>query len=71
MSEDVQEVKKIGFFKKVIKSIKDFDKYEDFAIERLSESIKYFLKIMAIFAAIISIVYTYKIITNANNIYYG
>ena len=53
MSEDVQEVKKIGFFKKVIKSIKDFDKYEDFAIERLSESIKYFLKIMAIFAAII------------------
>ena len=71
MSEDVQEVKKIGFFKKVIKSIKDFDKYEDFAIERLSESIKYFLKIMAIFAAIISIVYTYKIITNANNIYTG
>ena len=71
MQEETPEVKKIGFFKKVIKSIKDFDKYEDFALERPADTLKYFFKIIAIFAIIIAIVYTYKIITNANNIYSG
>ena len=71
MSEEIQETKKIGFFKKVLKSIKDFDKYEDFALESLSDTLKYLLKIMIIFAIIIAAVYTYKVLTGANNIYIG
>lgn len=71
MQEETQEIKKIGLFKKVLKSIKDFDKYEDFALENPADTIKYFLKIIAIFVAVISIVYTYKIVTSANNIYTG
>ena len=71
MPEETQEVKKIGLFKKVLKSIKDFDKYEDFALEMPADTIKYFLKIIAIFVAVIAIVYTYKIVTSANNIYTG
>lgn len=51
----MQETKKIHFFKRIIIAIKDFDKYQDFAIENISEAIKYFLKLMIIFAIIISI----------------
>ena len=41
-----EETKKEGFFKKIIKSIKDFDKYEDFALEKPGAAIKYLLKII-------------------------
>ena len=51
----MQETKKIHFFKRIIIAIKDFDQYQDFAIENISEAIKYFLKLMIIFAIIISI----------------
>ncbi len=66
-----EETKKEGFFKKVIKSIKDFDQYEDFAIEKPTQSLKYLVKLVAIFCAIICIVYTYKIVTNMNHLYTG
>lgn len=66
-----EETKKEGFFRKVIKSVKDFDKYEDFAIEKPGESFKYLIKLIALFCAIISIVYTYKIIGNMNELYAG
>ena len=49
----------IGFFKKVIMSVKDFDKYLIFATEKISQALKYLLKIMIIFSAIISIGFTY------------
>lgn len=48
-----------GFFQKVIMSIKDFDQYLIFATEKLSEALKYLLKIMLIFSASISIGFTY------------
>ena len=71
MSEEVkqEEIKKEGFFKKVIKSIKDFDKYEDFAIEKGSDAIKYFIKLLLIFCIIIAVAYTYNIVKNASKVY--
>lgn len=63
--------KKTNFFKDIIKSIKDFDKYEDFAIQKPIKAFKYFLKLILLFCAIISIVYTYKIVNNMNNIFIG
>ena len=74
MSEEIKQeqeevVKKQNFFKDLIKSIKDFDKYEDFAIEGIGKSLKYFLKILLIFCVVICIAYTYKIVKNTNNVY--
>ena len=72
MSEENKQeevIKKQNFFKDLIKSIKDFDKYEDFAIEGVGKSIKYFIKILLIFCAAICIAYTYKIAKNTNNVY--
>lgn len=57
------------FFKQVLKSIKDLDKYEDFALELPKKSFKYLLKLIAIFCIMICIFYTYQIVSNANKIY--
>ena len=61
--------KKQNFFKDVLKSVKDLDKYEDFALELPKKAFKYLLKLVMIFCAIICIFYTYKIVQNMNNIY--
>lgn len=61
--------KKTNFFKEAFKSIKDLDKYEDFALETPGKAFKYFIKLIAIFSIIISIFYTYKIVNNMNDIY--
>ena len=63
--------KKENFFKKLIKSIKDLDKYEDFALEKPAEGIKYIAKLVAVFCAIVGIVYTYNIITTTGRLYTG
>ena len=67
--QEENEIKKSYFLKDLIKSIKDFDKYEDFAIEGIGKSVKYFIKILLIFCAVICIAYTYKIVKNTNNVY--
>ena len=54
------EENNIGFFKKIWTSIKDFEKYEEFAAEKLSQAIKYIILITLIFTTIISLDYTYK-----------
>lgn len=64
-----EETKKTNFFKDFFKSIKDLDKYEDFAIELPKKAFIYLLKLIAIFCIIISIFYTYKIVENINNLY--
>ena len=69
MAEETK--KEEGFFKKVLKSIKDFDKYEDFALEGKGVAFKYLIKLIAIFCAIICIAYTAKIVTNVNKLYIG
>ena len=64
-----EEKKKTNFFKEALKSIKDLDKYEDFALEKPGTAFKYFLKMLLIFCIIISIFYTYKIVDNMKDIY--
>lgn len=61
--------KKINFFKEALKSIKDLDKYEDFAVELPKNAFKYLLKLVLIFCIIICLFYTYKIVQNISNIY--
>lgn len=51
---------KKSFVKDVIKSIKDFDKYEDFALESLGRTLCYILKIVAILVLAITCVSIYQ-----------
>ena len=67
MSEESD--KQTNFFKEVFKSIKDLDKYEDFALETPKKAIKYLLKLILIFCAIICMFYTYEIVQNMNEMY--
>ena len=67
--QEENEIRKSYFFKDVLKSIKDFDKYEDFAIEGIGKTLKYFMKILIVFCCIICLAYTYKIVKNTNNVY--
>jgi len=62
----VDKVKQNSFFKQILISIKDFEKYQDFALERMSNSIKYLLKLMLIFGVIVSIAFLYKFINITN-----
>ena len=52
--------KKIPFFKKIIISIKDLDKYNLLISEKMRRSIIYLLELMIIFTLIISGIMTYK-----------
>lgn len=61
--------KKSNFFKEAFKSIKDLDKYEDFALETPKVSFKYFAKLVLVFAVIVSFFYTFKIVDNCRNVY--
>ena len=67
MAEEVK--KKSNFFKDLIKSIKDLDKYEDFALEEPSKSFKYILKLILLLAIIVAVVNTYQGISNTKKIY--
>ena len=59
--------KKMNFFNRIITSIKDFDKYQIFALEKLGTAIKYLALIMIIFALLVSSVFTYKFSSSINN----
>jgi len=61
--------KKTNFFKQVFKSIKDLDKYEDFAAEQPKVAIKYLFKLALVFVIIVTAFYTYKIVDSLNDIY--
>lgn len=58
---------KTPFFKRIKKAIVDFENYSNFAVEKLSIGIKYFAKLMLIFAFLISIAFSYKFSTIINN----
>ena len=53
-------VKKEGFFRTVIKSIKSFEKYEDFGLEGLGKTALYLLKIVLIFTLVVAVMTVYK-----------
>lgn len=52
--------KKLSFWKRIWISIKDFDKYQIFALEGLGKSIKYLLQLMLIFTILITAGFTYQ-----------
>lgn len=60
---------KTNFFKQAFKSIKDLDKYEDFASEQPKVAFKYLLKLVLIFTILVTAFYSYKIVDSLNNIY--
>ena len=64
-----EKSKKNNFFKEAFKSIKDLDKYEDFALETPKVIFKYFIKLVLAFAVIVSLFYTFKIVDNCKNVY--
>ena len=55
------EKTKVGFFKKILISLKDFEKYIIFAAEDTKENLKYLLYLVLIFSVVLTTVYTIKI----------
>lgn len=58
---------KKSFLKRVITSVRDFDKYSEFAVENINIAIKYLIKLMCIFVLVISMCFVGKIAITANN----
>ena len=54
---------KAGFFKNLWTSVRDFEKYEQFAADKVSKAILYILILTIIFTSVISLTYTYKFFT--------
>jgi len=68
MTENNQENQiRMGFFKRVLVSIKDFEKYIDFAVEKTSTAISYLIKLILIFTIVISAVFTYNFFADVQN----
>ena len=61
-----KETKKEGFFKKLVKSIKDFDKYEDFGLEGIGKTFIYLLQIVAIFTLVVTAMSVYQFSNTLN-----
>lgn len=57
---------KLPFWKRALASIKDFDKYQDFALENLAIGIKYFLKVMLVFSIVVAAAFSIKLSTLLN-----
>lgn len=61
MEEKNQEKKKkMSFWRKAFISIKDFEKYQDFAIEPIRTTIIYILQLVAVFVIVICLGFTYQ-----------
>lgn len=55
-----KKIKRNGFFKDVLKSIKDFDKYEDFGLEGVGKTSGYLIKLVVIFTLVITCMTVYR-----------
>lgn len=62
-----ENTKKMNFFKRIITSIKDFDKYQIFALEKTSTAIKYLMLLMLIFSMVIAATFTYRFKTSVDD----
>ena len=60
--------KKEGFFKRIKNAIINFDKYREYADEKISISIKYMLKLVFVFVIVVTTALVIKITTETNNI---
>lgn len=67
MSEETN--KKTNFFKEVLKSVKDLEKYEDFALKLPIEAFKYLFKLILLFTVVITLFYSYKSVNSLTDIY--
>lgn len=66
--EKNEKIEKEGFFKNLLKSIKDFDKYEDFGLEGIGRTILYLIKLIAILVVVISAISTYRFSKTMNGV---
>lgn len=64
MSKEI--TKKMIFFTRIVTSIKDFDKYSMFALEKTTKAIAYLTLLILIFTIIITATFTYKFYTYIN-----
>lgn len=55
------------FYKVALTSIKDFDRYQEFATEDIQRGIKYFLKLILIFSIVLAIAITVKVGMSVNH----
>jgi hypothetical protein len=61
------ENKKISFIKRLKRAIFNVELYADFATEKISIAIKFFVKLVLILSVVLGVVYTYKVLTILNN----
>lgn len=62
-----QNEKKENFFKKLLKSVKNFEKYEEFGLEGIGKTAIYLTQIVAIFTIVISTMTVYNFSKTADN----
>lgn len=68
VNETKNKKEKNLFIKDVIKSVKDFDKYEDFGLESFGKTIMYILKLVAILVLVITAISIYQFSNTANKV---
>lgn len=56
----MEQEKKVSFFKKLFYSMVDFEKYQDFALEKVGKIVRYLLGLLLIFTIIVSLAFTYQ-----------
>lgn len=64
----MNEKKEISFFKKLIMSIKDFEKYPELASKKMGTVLAYFFKLLAIFVIIVTFSICYKTAVKMKNV---
>lgn len=64
MSEE--NTKSMNFFERIITSIKDFDKYVIFAVEKTRKALKYLAILMLIFSFVLAGIMTYTFSVSLN-----
>lgn len=66
--ENIKNIKKQNFFKKVYNSITNFESYKEFYLEVISKPIVYLIKLSLILSLIVSIFFVYKLSEEIKNI---
>ena len=64
MSEE--NIEKMNFFKRIITSIKDFEKYAIFGVEKTRKAFAYLAILILIFSSVLSIIMTYTFSVSIN-----
>lgn len=65
----MNEEKEISFFKKILISIKDFDKYAELATLSINKTMLYIMKLIAIYTIVVATISVYQISIRVNDLY--